>query len=71
MWKEKVKEQLRIWRQNKKLMKNFKKLLACMIVLIAFSVVNALQINGTLGIVLRAALFGIMLGILASLYTKN
>ena len=71
MWKDKVKVRLQMWRQNKKLMRTCRKLLVCVIVLIVYTVVNVLHIEGIPGIVLRGILLGVLLYILQSLYRKN
>ena len=69
--KERFMEKLQEWKDNPRIVRLVKILLLSIVVVIAYSIICALQISGVIGLILRAACLLILLYILRSLYKKK
>lgn len=69
--KERFMEKLQEWKDNPRIVLLVKILLLSIVVVIAYSIICALQIAGVIGFILRVACLLILLYILRSLYKKK
>ncbi len=69
--RERFMEKLQEWKDNPRIVRLVKILLLSIVVVIAYSIICALQIAGVIGLILRAACLLILLYILRSLYKKK